>query len=324
MGKHIVVADCSWNSIEVEKKYLPQEATVEGFQCATEDEVIHACENADAILSEYAPITERVVKSLKKCKIISNTAIGVDNIDVKATTEKGIAVANVPGYCVNEVADHTMALILASNRNIVKYERKVRNQKWELDPSFKMKRLEGLTIGLIGFGRIPQYVAVRAQSFGLKVIAYDPFLTQEFASKFEVNLVEIDKLLMESDIISCHLPLTKDTIGFINKDKFAKMKKKPLFVNTSRGKVINEQDLIEAIEQGQISGAALDVLADEPPSFKSKIFKFDNVIITPHVGFYSETALEEVRRRSAQNVKNYFEGNFDKVNLVNGIKKITD
>lgn len=319
MGMYIVVADCSWNSIEVEKKYLPQNAIVEGFQCTTEEEVISICENADAILAEYAPFTEKVLRSLKRCKIISNTAIGFDNIDIKAATELGIAVANVPGYCINEVADHTLALILASNRNIVGYARKIRNKKWELEPGFAMKRLEGQTLGLLGFGKIPQYVAKRAQSFGINVIAYDPYLTQEFASSFKVKLVNLDELLATSDIISCHLPLTQSTIGFIDKEKFAKMKKQPLFVNTSRGKVVNEKDLIEALEQKMISAAALDVLADEPPSFDSKLFEFDNVIITPHAGFYSETALEEVRRRSALNVKNYLEGNLEGVNLVNKV-----
>jgi D-3-phosphoglycerate dehydrogenase len=319
MRKHIVIADCSWNSIEVEKKYLPQDAIVEGFQCKTEDEVIQACENADGILAEYAPFTERVLKSLKRCKIISNTAIGVDNIDIEAATKLGIAVANVPGYCVNEVADHTMALILASNRNVVRYDRKIREKKWDLEPGFPMKRLESQILGLLGFGKIPQYVAVRAQSFGLKVIAYDPYLTQEFAAKFNVRLVDLDELLASSDIISCHLPLTQDTMGFIDRDKFDRMKKKPLFVNTSRGKVVNEQDLIEALEQNKISAAALDVLSEEPPSFDSKLFEFDNVIITPHAGFYSETALEEVRRRSALNVRNYLEGNLERVNLVNKV-----
>lgn len=314
---NIVITDCSWKSIDIEKKYLPQQAAVKGFQCTTEEEVINVCENADAILSEYAPLTSRVLKSLKKCKIISNSAIGFDNIDVKAATELGIAVANVPGYCANEVADHTMALILASIRNIVRFDREIRNKKWDLSSGFDMKRIEGQTLGLVGFGKIPQYVAARAQSFGLNVIAYDPYISREFADSKKVRLVQLEELLSESDIVSCHLPLNDETIGFFDKTKFGQMKKKPLFVNTSRGKIVNEDDLEEALENGILGGVALDVLADEPPCFSKKLFQFENAIITPHAGFYSTTALEEVRRRSALNIKYFLDGQSENVNIIN-------
>jgi D-3-phosphoglycerate dehydrogenase len=317
MKLKIVVTDCSWENIDVERKYLPQNAIVEGYQCKTEEEVIEVCKDADAVLSEYAPLTRKVLESLNKCKIISNTAIGTDNIDVNAASEMGIAVANVPGYCVNEVADHTMALILSSSRNIVKFDREVRKQKWDIAEGYSLKRLDGQTLGLVGFGEIARQVATRAQSFGMNVLAYDPYVKQELASSYNVKLVELKKLLAESDIISSHLPLNNSTFKFFNKDKFSKMEKRPLFVNTSRGGVVDENDLIEAIETGVLSGAALDVLADEPPCFSNKIFKLDNVIITPHVGFLSETALEEVRKRSAQNVKNFFNKKYKLVNFVN-------
>jgi len=304
----------------VEKEYLPENAVVEGYQLITEDEVIEACSDADAILSEYAPITAEALKSFKKCKIISNTAIGFDNIDVKAAEELGIAVANVPGYCAHEVADHAMSLILAVSRNIVVYDKAVRKGEWNYEIGLEMDRLEGQVLGLAGFGKIAQYVAKRAQGFGFKVIANDPFIKQEYADSLNVKLVEIDTLLAESDIISCHIPAIKDTIGYFNKEKFDKMAKCPIFVNTSRGKLVNEEDLVYALENKKIRAAALDVMIEEPPSMNNKLFTFDNVIITPHAGFFSKTALKEVRSRSAMNVTNFFQGEFNKINFVNKIK----
>lgn len=314
----VVIADCSWGSIDVEKKYLPPDAEVVGRQFRIEEEVLAECVDADAILAEYAPFPRSVLEKLKKCKIISNTAIGYDNIDVTAAAELNIAVANVPGYCSYEVADHAMALLLALNRNIVGYERDVRRGVWDVN-SFVMpiRRLAGQTLGLIGFGGIAQKVAARAKSFGLIVLAYSPSVSREFAEARGVQLVELEELLSSADIISVHLPLKASTAGFLNKERFGLMQKKPLLINTARGKVINEEDLIAALDSGLISGAALDVMADEPPDFASPLFKFENVIITPHAGFYSETALEEVRRRSALNVTNFFAGDYSDINIVN-------
>ncbi len=313
----IVITDCSWGSIDIEKKYLPKEAQVIGCQCKTEQDLLEVCRDADAVLAEYAPFTRDVLKEMKSCKIISNTAIGVDNIDIKAAAEYNIAVANVPDYCINEVADHTMALLLASNRNIVQYDKSVRGKIWDINYVPSMKRLSGQVLGLVGFGKIAQMVALRAMSFGISVITYKQNQNEDFVNSLNVRLVGIEELLKESDIISSHLPLTEKTEGFFDKQKFSMMKKNPIFINTSRGKVVNETDLVEALKKGIVRAAALDVLVDEPPCFDSEIFNMENVIITPHAGFYSETALEEVRRRSAQNITNFFSKSFDKINIVN-------
>ncbi len=317
MSLKIVITDCSWGDIDVEKEFLPKDATVEGYQLKTEEEVIEKCSDADAILSEYAPLNGRVLKSLKKCKIISNTAIGFDNIDAKTAENLGVAVSNVPGYCAHEVADHTMSLILATIRNIVVYDRSVRKGEWNYEIGLEMDRLEGQVLGLAGFGRIAQFVAKRAQGFGFKVIANDPYIKQEFADSLDVKLVCLDELLAESDVISCHIPAMKDTIGYFNKEKFDKMSKNPIFINTSRGKLVNEDDLADALENKKIRAAALDVLIDEPPKKNNRLLNFDNVIITPHAGFFSKTALREVRSRSAMNVSNFFNKDFSKINFVN-------
>lgn len=312
----IVITDCSWNSYDEELRHLPSDAQTVCAQIHNEEDLIRVCGDADAILSEYAPLSATVLRQLKKLKIISNTAIGVDNIDVAAAKELGIAVANVPNYCAYEVADHAAALMLASLRNIVVFERKVRSGVWDINDAPPMQRIAGQKLGLLGFGRIPQMVSERAKGFGIEVKAYDPYLPPEVAAGFGVELVSMDEILEDSDIISCHLPLMPQTAGMINKDVFDKMRKKPLFINTSRGRVINEGDMIEALKSGRIKAAALDVLESEPADFSSDIFKLDNVIITPHAGFFSTTALEEVRRRSAQNVANYFKNDFTDINFI--------
>ncbi len=314
----IVVTDCSWNAIDVEKKYLPSDVSVKGYQCKSEEEVIGVCEDADAILSECAPLSKNVLEKLKKCKIISNTAVGVDNIDVKAASDLGIAVANVPGYCAGEVADHTVALMLAFNRDIIGYHQMIKNKAWRMKSVLPIKRMSTQTMGLIGFGDIAQAVARRALGFGMKLLVYSR--QKEKVEAFGLQMVELDELLEQSDIVSIHCALNEKTEGLIYKEKFLKMKKKPLLINTSRGKVVDEKDLIEALDQGWIRGAALDVLENEPPNFSSPLFEMDNVIITPHAGFYSEEALEEVRRRSALNIKNYLNENYDEVSLVNGVR----
>lgn len=315
----IVVADGGWGSIEDIVQYLPEGSQILGFQCKTDSEVIEACKEADAILAEYSPISRRVLENLTSCKIVSNSAVGTDNIDIEAATEFKIAVANVPGYCSHEVADHTFALLLAANRNIVAYGRSVRNKHWDINSVPAMKRLQGQTLGLVGFGKIAQMVAQRAMSFGMTVAAYDPYISNDYAKSNNVKILEMEEILQQSDIISLHLPLTEKTCGFFDKTKFDMMKKKPIFINTARGKIVNETDLIDALENGVISIAALDVLADEPPSFDNRLFQLENVIITPHAGFYSKTSVEELRRRCALNVTNFFKGNYNEVNILNKV-----
>lgn len=311
----IVIADCSWNSIDIEKSQFPEDWIVEGHQCKTEEELIRVCKDADGILAEYAPVSRKVLETLANCKIVSNTSTGYDNIDASAAREMGIAVANVPNYCTGEVADHTMALILAGCRNIVRYNQSIRSGVWDQDAVPPMNRIAGKTLGLVGFGHIARAVAHRAQSFGLRVITYTS-VPDEIVKAAGVEPADLDTLLMESDIISSHIPFTEKTADFFNKAAFGKMAKKPLFINTSRGKVVDEEALIEALNQGIISGAALDVLRSEPPDFSSPLFSMDNVIITPHSAFYSIEALQECRERSARNVRDFIEGRTEAVNLV--------
>ncbi len=315
MPVKIVIADCSWNAIDIEKSQFPEDWVVEGHQCRTEEDLIRVCQDADGILAEYAPVSGQVLSQLKRCRIVSNSSTGYDNIDAAAAKELGIAVANVPDYCTDEVADHTLALILAWSRNIISYHEAMGQGIWDMDAGGPMYRLAGKTLGLVGFGHIARAVAKRAQGFGLRVIAYTS-VPEELLQGTQVERAGLEELLKESDIISSHIPYTEKTADFFNRAAFEKMVKKPLFVNTSRGKVVNEDDLAEALSRGLIRGAALDVLRSEPPDFTDPIFAMKNVIITPHAAFNSVEALKELRRRSARNVLNFIEGRPQEVDLV--------
>ena len=305
----IVITDCSWGSYDVEKQYLPKDAEVVCKQILTEDEVIETCKGAVATLSEYAPYTRRVLEALPDLKIIANSAMGVDNIDLDAAKELGIAVANVPDYCFDEVAEHAMALILSTLRNIPGYNEKVRKDKeWDFADAPKLYRINGMTMGLIGCGRIPRKAAVMAKGFGMKLVGYDPYLPKEVAAEFGIEMMSIEELAAVSDVILSHVPLMPSTEKMVSHNLFDNLKKHPIFVNTSRGGTVDHDALCDALASGAVRAAALDVVDEEPANFNSRIFTFDNVIFTPHAAFYSETALEEVRRRSAENVTHFLAG----------------
>lgn len=314
----IVITDCSWGSCDVERRNLPPEAQVVCGQLRTEEEVIETCQDAVAAMSEYAPFTRRVMERLPGLKIISNSAMGVDNIDLEAARELGIAVANVPDYCFDEVAEHAMALILSALRNICGYNEKVtQEKKWDFSDGPRLYRIRGSVLGMIGCGQIPRRVAVMAQGFGMHLVGYDPYLPAETARQYGIRMVDtIEALAAEADVVLSHVPLLPSTEKLVGRNLFAHVQKHPVFVNTSRGGTVDHAALCEALRQGRVRAAALDVVDAEPADFTSEIFSFDNVIFTPHAAFYSETALEEVRRRSAGNIVHFLAGAWDKVNLV--------
>jgi len=312
----IVISDCSWNAYDIEKKYLPADAEVVCAQVRSEQDILDICKDADAVLSEYGPYTRNVLKQLPKLKIISNTAMGVDNIDLEAAKELGIAVANVPDYCFFEVAEHAMALILSALRNIPAYNEKVHQGIWDFAQAPKLYRINGSTLGMIGCGRIPQKVAVMAKGFGMNILGYDPYLPKEVAEKAGIQLTSMEEIAEKADVVLSHVPLMPSTEKMVGRSFFEKLKKSPVFVNTARGGTVDYDALCDAMEDGRVRMAALDVVDSEPADFNTRIFKQKNAIFTPHAAFYSETALEEVRRRSAENVTNFFAGNLDKVLFV--------
>ena len=296
----VVITDCDHGSIEEEKEEFGQiGAELILVQVEKEEDLIRTCKEADGLLNQYALLTRRVLENLPKCKVVARYGVGVDSIDLRAASDLGIIVANVPDYCMDEVANHTLAMILTLNRKTAFFDRKVRSGQWDFRQGIPILRTQGRTLGLVGCGKIGLEVAKRISGFGVRVITFDPYLEK---APVGVELKDLDTVLKESDFISIHCPLNESTRHLIGEREFKKMEKKPLLINTSRGPIVDEGALIEALRGGRLSGAGLDVLEKEPPDLQSPLLKMENVILSPHVGFYSVESISELKRRTAENV----------------------
>jgi D-3-phosphoglycerate dehydrogenase len=272
------------------------------------DDIVAVARDADAVIVCYAQITAAVIGALTRCKVIGRTGLGVDNIDVPAATARGITVTYVPDYCLREVSDHAMALLLALARKIPLSNSLVQSGRWEMPAVAPLRRLEGQVLGLVGFGNIPRAVAPKAKAFGLTVVTHDPFVSKDVLASAGVEGVSFDELLARSDFVSVHAPLMPATRGLMNAAAFAKMKKGALIVNTARGPLIDEAALIAALDSGHLGGAALDVVATEPLAKDSALLGRPNVILTPHTAFYSVEALEELQTKCATDVARVLAG----------------
>lgn len=296
----VVVTDCDHLSLELERKVLNEinpEFVV--AHCTREEEVIEAARDADGIINQYAPMTRRVIESLKRCKVIARYGIGVDNIDVEAATEHGIIVANLPDYCVDEVSTHAVALILSCLRKITLLDNLVKQEIWNLTLARPLLRTQGRILGLFGLGKIGRAVAEKTSRFGFKIIACDPYVAKVDR---EIELAEFPQLLSDSDFISIHTPLTKETRHIFGENELRAMKKSAYLINTARGSIINEKALYKALKDKWIAGAALDVMEKEPPDWKNPLLKLNNLIITPHVSFYSEESYVDLKTKTAEAV----------------------
>jgi D-3-phosphoglycerate dehydrogenase len=300
MTSKIIITDCDHPSVDIEIEVLKQQ----GFevvlkQCRTEEDVIKNCQDAVGLINQYAPITRKVLSSLPNCKVISRYGVGVDNIDLEAASDFGIQICNVPDYGVEEVSDHALALIFNLMRKTTLLSNDVKSGNWDFQICRPIRRMKDLTLGVVGIGRIGSAVARKANGMGWNVIGYD---YQPSRYSPETNLVDFETLLKQSDIISIHVPLNNETHHMFNKYIFNKMKHNAIVVNTARGPIIHEEDLYRALKDGQIAGAALDVLEIEPPRKDHPLCQFDNVIMTPHAAWYSEEAAHELKRKAAEEV----------------------
>lgn len=278
-------------------------------QCKSSEEIISAAKAADAVMVHFAQITREIIDSLPKCKLIVRSAVGMDNIDIAAATAAGIPVANVPDYGIEDVSTHAVLLILAITKKFNKLTDTVRNGIWDYAVTKPVHRIQNRTLGLVGCGAIARCAAKKAQAFGMKVIAYDPYLKQEQVESLGIILKSLDNVATESDVISVHLPLNAETTGMINLDFFSKMKNDAFIINTARGGVINESDLAAALEKKMVAGAGLDVLKEESITKDHPLLKFDNVIITPHAAWYSEEAEFTLLTSAAEEVVRGLNGN---------------
>jgi len=272
------------------------------------DDILAVARDADAILVTYAKLPGELLRQLTRCKAIGRFGLGVDNIDVKTAAELGIVVTYVPDYCMHEVSDHAMALLLALARKVPLSNKLVQSGRWEMPAVVPLRRLAGQVLGLLGFGNIPRALAPKAAAFGLEIIAHDPYVAPEVFAACGVEAVSFESLLTRADYISVHAPLTPATRGLLGAAAFAQMKRGAMIVNTARGPLIDEAALIAALDSGALSGAALDVVASEPLPKDSPLLGRDNLILTPHTAFYSVEALEELQTKCAADVARVLSG----------------
>jgi len=316
MKYKVIKADNRYEDIIIEGEILNKvNADLKEYNLYEEDEIIEIAGDVDGIITDLAPITEKVINSLKKCRVISKVGIGVDNIDVSSATKRGIMVCNVPNYCINEVSDHTIALILSLIRKVTFLNSKVKNCIYNIDEVKPIPAIQDQIFGLVGFGSIARQVYYKAKVFGFKILIHDPFISS-LGDEYDAELVDFNFLLENSDIISIHCPANKKTHHLFGTKQFDRMKPTTYLINTSRGMIIDSQALYKALKNNLISGAAVDVFDPEPIDNKNPILKLDNFIITPHIGFYSERSIKEVRRVSASNIAGVLSGE-EPVNIVN-------
>jgi D-3-phosphoglycerate dehydrogenase len=266
------------------------------------EDILSVARRADAVINCFAQLPGEVIDQFEQCRVIARTGIGVDTVDLDVASKKGIIVTNVPEYCVDEVSDHAMALLLALARGVTRGNAQVHGGGWALAEIKPMFRLRGRRLGLVGFGKIPRLVATKAQAFGIVVQAYDPYVAAEDVAALGVEPVSFDELLETSDYISVHAPLTDQTRHMIGADAFEKMKPEALLVNTARGPLVDVDALAVALDEGKLAGAGLDVLPDEPPPVDSALFGRENLILTPHAAFYSEESTVDLQAKAAQQV----------------------
>lgn len=298
-----------------------------GQHCATDDEFIAVARDADAVITvgSIRPVPRRVIENLERCRLISNTQIGYDSIDIEAATERGILVTNVPDYCIEEVSDHAMALLLACARKIVQLNEAAKRGQWGLSASGieiqsriwpKLSRLHGQTLGLLGLGKVARALVPKARGFQLRVIACDPYIPPEMAQQMGVEMVDWKRLLRESDFLSVHAALTPETRHILRAEAFKEMKTTACLINTARGGLVDEVALYRALKEGEIAMAALDVTDPEPPEPQSPLLAMDNVIITAHSAFFSPTSEAERWHRPVEEVARVMRGEWPQA-LVN-------
>jgi D-3-phosphoglycerate dehydrogenase / 2-oxoglutarate reductase len=262
----------------------------------TRAEFLRAAPNAIAVLNSGFRLTSDLIETLARCLILSRYGSGVDNIDVAAATRRGIPVANVPVFCVEEVANRAFTLLLACSCELLQLDNSARSGVWGVHNLPYTAQIEGGILGLIGYGKIGRAVARRAKAFGLRVIAYDPLVSHQVAAADDVALRELDDLLRLADYVSVHTPLTAETFHLIDDRRLRLMKPSAMLVNTARGAVIEEKALVDALRYRRIAGAGLDVFEEEPPARDHPLFTLDNVILTPHCAAHTALATQKVRR----------------------------
>ena len=318
MTDRIVVTDYDFHDLSIESALVEDAADVDlsGEYARTPDEVIEVAEGADALLVQYAEITDAVFEALPDLRAVGRYGIGVDSIDLDAATAHGVPVVNVPDYCIEEVPTHTLALLLACVRKVPSYDRAIKGGEWDWTAGKPIRRLTGATLGLVGFGKLPRRLIELVEGFDLEVLVYDPYVDAAAVDAAGAKKVDLDELLDRSRYVSVHAPLTDETRGLIDADALDRMREDAILINTARGPLVDYEALAAAVEAGDIAGAGLDVLPEEPPS--TPPLDHDAIVYTPHVAFYSEESEETMRRTVTEDVLGIL-GGAAPMNLVNDL-----
>ena len=305
----VAITDYVFPSLDPEQRVLaPLNVELRPQQCRSEEEIIALAQEADAVLNCYAKMTARVIEKLSRCKVIARYGIGVDNVDLTAATRAKILVTNVPDYCIDEVSDHALALLLALARRVVAADSAVKGGAWDVVAHAGVRRLRGQTLGVLGFGKIAKAVVSKVQPLGIKVLVYDPYLEPELVTRHGAEAVSLDRLLAEADAISIHVPLSPETRNLIGRRELTRMKPTAFLINTSRGGIVDEQAVAVALKENRLGGAALDVLSPEPPPRDHPLRQAPNVILTPHLAFYSRESVIELQTKAAEEVARALRG----------------
>jgi D-3-phosphoglycerate dehydrogenase len=295
--------------IAVERSILePKGVRVEPVDMDDPEAFDRVAPRVDAVLHSRGLLDAPKIAKLERCRIIAHYGTGIDRLDVAAATARGIWVTNGPMYAVDEVSSHAIALLLAVTRKIVAADRAVRNGQWHIKPIVPVRRIAGLTFGLLGFGNIARATGRKARALGMDVIAYDPYLDEAVFRSEQARSVDFNTCVSSADILSIHLPLTPETRGIVSREAIARMKRDAVVVNTSRGPVVDEPALVDALREGRLAGAGLDVFAEEPLRTDHPLLSLPNVTVSGHIGFYSEQAITQGQRDAAQQVVEALEG----------------
>lgn len=309
MTHTILVTDFDFPDLSVEHDRLADaDVEVVEAQAETEAEVIEAVEavRPDALLNQYAPITRAVFEAGPEIRAVGRYGIGVDTIDLEAATDHEVVALNVPDYCLDEVPTHAMALLLSVERRTAQFSAEIESGTWDWTNGRPIYRLRGRTLGLAGFGKLPQAVVAKAEPFGLEPIAYDPYVDGAEMAEHGVEKVSFDELLERSDVISVHTPLTEETRAMFDAEVFAAMNDDAILVNTSRGPTVDVDALYDALVDGELRGAGLDVMPEEPPE-DHPLFGLEETVLTPHVAWYSEESIVDMRSTVAGDVLSVLE-----------------
>jgi D-3-phosphoglycerate dehydrogenase / 2-oxoglutarate reductase len=319
MKRKIVIVDHREEGYEMEKKAFA--ATGEELvisNCRNEDELLIVVRDAFVIIFTCSKFSRKVIDQLTNCKLLIRYGVGLDNVDIRAASEKGIYVCNTPNYGTFAVAEHAFGLLLALNRRLNTFDHNVRNHVWGIENVAPVHSLRYKTLGILGFGNIGHLVSRMAHSFEMRVIINDPFIDEETAAKYYSKSVTFNELIVDSDHISVHAPLNDETHHLFHKDVFRKMRKSSTLINTSRGGLINQPDLINALRSGLIAGAGLDVFENEPLDQGNELLTMDNVLLTPHVAWYTEESIINLHQEVIDEVLLVLGGN-NPQNCVNNL-----